>query len=103
MTNDAFYFFQVDRELPIRDYERINESLRRQGASFRYGPAFDEQEQPPWMEDFDCNLSGIYRRKEDFNNPLEARITLAEAYQRERIFRLNHPIFSPKEPRLPEE
>lgn len=102
MPNHHFYFFQVDREIPIGDYQKINESLRRQGAPFRYGPAFDEQEQPIWLQEYDSNPTGIYKKKEDFPNRLEARISLAEAYQREKEARQNHPVLSPREPRLPE-
>ncbi len=103
MSDHDFYFFQVDRELPIENYARINESLRTLGAPFRYGPAFDQDGKPMWEQDPDFNPAGIYRRKEDFSGHLEARISLAEAYQLEREARLNHPIFSPREPRLPEE
>ncbi len=102
MPNHDFYFFQVDLEIPIKDYQKINESLRQQGAPFRYGPAFDEQEQPIWLQEYDSNPTGIYRRKEDFRNPLEARISLAEAYRREQEARRNHLVLSPREPRLPE-
>lgn len=103
MPNHAFYFFKVDRELPITDYERINASLREQKAPLRYGPAFDDEGRAIWELDFNRNPAGIYRKKEDFSDPLKARISLAEAYQREREARSNHPIFSPCEPRLPGE
>ena len=37
MTDQDFYFFEIDRVLPITDYQQINVSLKEQKALFRYG------------------------------------------------------------------
>lgn len=103
MTNHEFYFFQISTDILIRDYERVNELLRQQKALLRVGPAFDEKEEPIWLQEYDSNPTGIYRRREDFSNPLDARISLAEAYLLEQEARRNHLVLSPREPRLPGE
>ena len=103
MIDDKVYFCGVAEMVSFRDFREINRSLLEQRAGFQYGPALDAQGNPFWETDAGSPVMGIYRPKETFDNPRQAKFVLADAYRREAQARYQHPILSPREPRIPEE
>ena len=103
MIDDKVYFCSITMGVSFRDFREINTSLREQRAGFQYGPALDADGNPFWETDTGSLVIGIYRPRETFDNPNQAKFMLADAYRREAQARYQHPIFSPREPRIPEE
>ena len=103
MSDQEHYFFETISGPSFSDYPNMNASLREQGASFQYGPPLNEEGQPFWGSKVgDSSPTGIYRRREAFGNPAQAKISLADAFRLEAIARLNYSAYAPDEPKLSE-